>query len=180
MELDKCITRTDNLSTQLRTSIVKDIEKIAESLCLKYDIVHKPQTSDEPKTFASTQDIAFCISQLYTSYNTQTCSALTKSGIRCSLSPTIGSKYCKQHIRQAMQSRMTTPSDSVQEDFSIIQSSPCHAPDAVLGRHFIGDTLYLVDDKFIYDIDTKQKVGYRDAERFVLTDDPFELGINCF
>jgi len=39
----------------------------------------------------------------------------------------------------------------------------------------IDGTFYYVDDSFVYDKNTLERVGYTEGSRYVLTDDPFIL-----
>jgi len=180
MELDKCITKTNVFSTQLRESILKDISKISESLTTKYNITYKDGAGT-----AAPHEISIFISQLFESYHAQNCCAITKSGTRCSNKSNPQSKYCRKHIQQAMYSIIKNPKSNKnlfeQQEILLVNESTYNEESnhqiSKFDKKFIDDTLYLVDSKFIYDSQTKNKVGYIDNGQFILTDDPFELGV---
>ena len=46
-----------------------------------------------------------------------------------------------------------------------------------LKKQFIEDTFYWIDDKYIYDIDSYEKVGIIEYNEFKLTSDPYLLKI---
>ena len=47
--------------------------------------------------------------------------------------------------------------------------------DKEFAKKFINDSFYIIDKYFIYDMDTLEKVGYINKEKYTLTDDPFIL-----
>jgi hypothetical protein len=42
-------------------------------------------------------------------------------------------------------------------------------------KRMVDGSFYYVDSKYIYDMNTFDKVGYVENSKYVLTDDPFEL-----
>ena len=186
MELDKCITRAESVSTGLKHGIIKDIQKIADAITTTYKVTNADNQVDS-------NELAIFISGLFSSYTKpQSCSALTKNGTQCSGNVSNSSKYCKRHQRQGMIAHiMSRPSSSLDTDIVIFngnnnssnsQSSNPQLNANLLKKQFIDDSFYFVDDKYIYHPDTLNKVGYISptTNDYILTDDPFELGDFAF
>jgi hypothetical protein len=178
MELDKCITRAESASTQLKSSVIKDIGKIADAITTTYKIT---KSDGQP---VGPQEIASFVSRLFSTCNTPlSCVAITKNGTQCTGAPSQNSKYCRRHQRQGMIAKiMSQQSKSSEEpDIGLVTLSVPNkgVMSGPLKKVFIDDTFYLVDDTYIYHQDTTEKVGYinPDTRDFILTDDPFELGV---
>jgi hypothetical protein len=58
----------------------------------------------------------------------------------------------------------------------IHKSISTQSKDKSLQQKFIDNTFYYVDDEFVYDKETYEKVGYKQNNEYVLTFDPFLLG----
>lgn len=177
MELDKCITRAESASTQLKSSIIKDIQKIADAITTTYKVT-------KTEAHVDSSELAVFISGLFSSYNVpQSCQALTKNGTLCTGQSCQNSKYCKRHQRQGMISQIMSRQSSSLDTEILMVNDNSHTParnsqTQLLKKQFIDDTFYFVDDKYIYHQDTLNKVGYIAPETndYILTDDPFELG----
>jgi hypothetical protein len=149
-------------------AIKEDTKTIAEELLKQFSIMQNGEmvSADELQAFMwhqlSLQEIE----------KDMMCCALTSSNRRCMRKQQPYSKYCKTHAWKETQERKKTSNIQTYE-----LSEPPQTSIKPTQTIFIDDSLYLIDDDYIYDKETCGKVGYIQDGKPVLTDDPFELGI---
>jgi hypothetical protein len=85
--------------------------------------------------------------------------------------------YCKTHIKN-YGLRKRTDTNLHTKEIEIIHTKEIIKENANLKKKFIDDTFYYIDDSYIYDIKTMEKVGIKSNGEFILTCDPFILKIN--
>lgn len=121
------------------------------------------------------------------------CVGVNPNNKQCQQNALINGNYCakhfkkyikengKEHIKENMKENLTTSdleeiSDtsqlSVLTHFTYKESL---IDKETLQKKFIEDSFYYIDDKYIYDMTTLEKLGYIQNNRFILTNDPFIL-----
>ena len=173
MEISKIINKSKKLPISLEEAFKKDLDTIINNLLSEFDICHKGTKNKINKEIL--------INKLSSSLkiNSNNCCAVTKNGNKCS-KKTIdeNSKYCYNHIKNDSIERITQ-----NEDFYLIKNNEDNLNKLDKSdtlnyiKKYIDDSFYLIDDKFIYEQETLEKVGYIDNNEFILTSDPFIL--NC-
>lgn len=164
------------LLKNVQKNLLADIKAIVNALQLEYTITNK---SDYSKIITSEELIHF-ITNLYQIDN-KYCTAMTNSGYKCTMKPYLNSKYCKKHITSAFSyiSSSNTQLNIQENSISYLDSESDNnklVNDVVLQKKLIDDSFYYVDHKYIYDISSKQKVGYINTDNeYTLTSDPFIL-----
>jgi hypothetical protein len=155
----------------IERAVKKDISDIVCMLLIEYDIIDR-KSKDEVTKEKLYQKIMekFDMGDAY-------CGALTKSGTKCTRRVQAGkSKYCGTHANMEMMEKMFLQKNNPKDH--IIKTKQQRISNDVLSKmkkEFIEDSFFLVDDEFVYDKDTHEKVGYRENGEYVLTDDPFIL-----
>lgn len=175
MELDKHIDRLQQCKTQLHQGIQKDIERIVDTLLVDFDIYTRG--TDE---LAKKENIKQKLLDLF-QFNKRPlmCVGVTKMGHPCTKKRTDGSDYCKAHFyKQLLDSKQSsnTPIYMIDDTTKTRQTDKTFSLDSV-EQKMIDDSMYYIDSQYIYDIDSFNKVGYIHDGQYVLTDDPFVLGM---
>lgn len=171
MKTAQCL---QSFSKKIHESLEHDIESLIVLMYTTFDMYDKQ--TDEKVTLDA---VKHCIKQQVCKPPlADCCVALTKSNTRCIRKAQMGSEFCAQHAKMHF---YQTPKPTIHIP-DIIQlplpsSQPCiNSPPNTLQKKFVHDSLYFVDDQFIYDITTKEKVGYISTNgEYTLTDNPFEL-----
>jgi len=197
MEIYRTIAKTKNLSQQLETALRKDIINIVQFISDNYTVYRANANvgranangsgragNDEPLS----KDTIFL--ELISEFGVgiQMCAAVTKTGTKCCKRAADDTKYCKTHMSRAFFDQLQQSQSQLQLQNPLQQSHSDQLPLPLQPEHtpehyrlqLIDDTFYYVDDHFIYDKHTLEKVGYIERNRteegeFILTDDPFIL-----
>lgn len=183
MEISKTIDLTNSLSEKIKNAYKKDIENSIDKLFENFDIF-KRNTNE-------LVDKKELINILLTPINIVYCSAATKSNTRCKNKAINNSNYCGKHLytNQNLKEVLHCPKFLLNQnkentnetnDFYLIENTGQkeYCVDIVkenLKKILINDSFYMIDDKWIYDISSYEKVGYIDGEEYILTNDPFIL-----
>lgn len=158
----------------IERAVKRDISDIICMLVIEYDI-----TERRTKRAATKEELYQKIMEKFELEDAY-CSAITKNGTKCTRRIQAGrSKFCGTH---AILERVQAIKTFSEAKTHIVQSVKANISNDVLSKmrkEFIEDSFFLVDEEYIYDKDSYEKVGYIDNEsgvkKFVLTDDPFIL-----
>lgn len=173
MELERLCKRVTNIPSSISRAYTKDISKILDEVCFEYDIFYKETNQIVPKEILlrkflsvfdnSEEEIKICV-------------GISQNGNKCCRRVREGSNYCKTHQYLEYRSQIAETQNNVQNVF-VIESSdlPKSLDKTQLKTCQIDGTFYYVDDSFVYDKNTLERVGYTEGSRYVLTDDPFIL-----
>jgi hypothetical protein len=187
MELDinKSIKNIETLPDKITNNIKNDIYKIIDFIAVNFDV--KIRGSDK---ILSPQSLHQYISNNFNILKSETCQGITTSGTRCSLKSYLNSKYCKKH--QQLKNPIINHYNNLHNlsnktPILMINEKEFNSNDILsfsdidlnklFTKKLIDNTFYHIDHKYIYDIETNKKVGYIEDDKYILTDDPFELGI---
>lgn len=186
MELQKISKRFENLQDHLEKAYTKDIKQIIENVFKEYNILYKD--SSEPvsiETFLN--NFLFSVKE-----EIPICLGISQNGNKCCRKSQPHSNYCKIHFYlefKDKENRKLSEKNFTQEIFIIDKKDTNTENLKDLEKIFIEDTFYYKDNQFIYDTINFEKVGYidigidndidnsNDNGKFILTDDPFILGI---
>lgn len=177
MELNKLIEKTKNFPDKIQNALKKDIITIVGLLIENYDIYER-----DSKVRITKEELQNSLFR-YLQTEEILCSAIKKNGLRCLNKGHGGTRYCKIHYNKHMfdelQNRMNTQIDVDTEPILLFEDVSVAEEPKKTRMKLIDDTFYLVDDQFIYDKNSYEKVGYisKDGE-YILTDDPFILGVS--
>ena len=158
------------LAEHLPDALNKDIEKLLNFILAHYDVYNRGSNC-----LVNQDEIQQAVMSHLNILGGCVCLALTKAGTQCSRKVTGGNKYCKMHMQKGLSMSHNLSLKSV-EFFEIIQP-PITPQDDDLKQKFIDDSLYWVDDQFIYDFQSKIKVGYINQNEYIISDDPFLLSM---
>jgi hypothetical protein len=163
------VNKLRNVSLDLEKLYIKGIISMIDVIYEECDVVERGT-----KKFMSKEElIARC--RLVTRENI--CKAMCQSGSKCIRKCIDGGEYCKMHIGLSIKDNMNSMvymyekkqmEGDVDVDVDVDVSG--------MRVKFIEDKFYYVDEVYIYDRGTKEKVGYISKEGYILTDDPFVLG----
>jgi hypothetical protein len=178
MEVQSLIAKVQRLPAKFDEALKKDLLQIVSDMMKHFDI-HKRGTS----TLITSDELDDIIQhRFFDSKNNldDFCMAVTASNSRCTRRPQHNSKYCKTHWAKSIVTSMHEANSSQ----PIIMFDQVHNDDCdeeTMQTQFIDNSFYFVDDKHIYDMETRQKVGYisleNDEQQFILTSDPFILDV---
>lgn len=177
METQRLIKRICNLPNNLERAYINDISIIIDQLLEEYDIFYKDTETSVPRNIL----ISRFKLQLLNKDETNFCNGFSKNGNKCTNKTFEDSKYCKRHhyltFKEQFESNLKT--DIVILDNNKNENKSCLDSSALQSK-MIDDTFYYIDDQFIYEKDTLQKVGYIEIDNgnknYILTSDPFILG----
>ena len=98
---------------------------------------------------------------------------------QCSKNAIKDNDYCKIHLSTNKKSLYHNKQvdESLDADILIQAHKERLNVSKNLKKQFIEDTFYWIDDKYIYDIDSYEKVGIIENDEFKLTSDPYLLNI---
>ncbi len=191
MNINKCIYKSKQLSKSIEDAIKNDIETISKNLLCKFDI--KFRGSNDLVSLEELQDYIFSPFRQEIAEQ-DFCCAVTTQGKRCTKRQQHNSIYCKTHAFKAVLDNhskiiTTTTKKEYHQNVLVLLDQPGdknHTNDKNAGnfkhKQFIDDTFYMIDDAYIYDCNSMQKVGYIERDgvnqpKYVLTDDPFVLEV---
>jgi hypothetical protein len=181
----------DNLPNAFAQGISKDIEKVVGFILTNYDVYTRGT-----KCIVNQEELQQVIMTHLNVNSNRECSALTKTGTKCSRKATGKYKYCKLHMQKALMYESmhnhtvsNTVATSINQSDIFCQIMQPVSDESLLDKNlqlhkkFIEDSLYLVDEQFIYDVETRTKVGYiyrnaQGANEYQITDDPFLLAVS--
>lgn len=183
MELDKLTQMLQNTSLKIEKAYVNDIIKITNMIFDEYDITYKNTNIPVEK------DIFVNKFKIFQTNNVLICKGISKNGNKCSRKASDNSKYCKTHNYLAFREHINDKIDITENVFVIEKNN-----ENTLSNNFgygidtddnlniqkmelklINDSFYYIDDEYIYDKDSLNKVGYIHNKEYILTDDPFIL-----
>jgi hypothetical protein len=141
-----------------KKSIIKESIKIL----LKNCIVYKDDTE-------LNYDEIFCI--LLKPKAIKRCLGITNGPLgpeQCLKNAKESLNYCKTHLYKYgfPKDKTIVIENKVNEKLNV---------DKEFTKKFIHDSHYIIDDEFIYDLETLEKVGYINKGKYIFTDDPFIL-----
>lgn len=91
---------------------------------------------------------------------------------QCSRNAIDNFNYCKTHLYKISLNNQ----DIIKSDIKICKDTGAKKDKRNLTKKFIDDTFYYIDDKLIYNTNL-EKVGYINNNEYILSSDPFILGI---
>jgi hypothetical protein len=113
----------------------------------------------------------------------------TGSFARCTKNTTDHFAYCKLHLKKEMHKQIyqtnavkNNGSDSIEcillDTLDTLDTDKSQTKlQTKLQKKFIQDSFYYIDSHFIYAIDDNRRVGIIENQEYILTDDPFVLGL---
>lgn len=166
MEVTKVISKLRDVSLELEKSYTKDMMAIIENIYNNYDI--KERGTD--KLVSKGELIArFKLSEKNES---MICLAMCQNGNKCVRRPMEGSEYCKMHIGLSLRNKF----NEVMMEVEVLDVSKGIMEDVdKKEERFIEDMFYYVDERYIYDKETLERVGIVSKGEYILTNDPFIL-----
>jgi len=173
MEIERIIKRLETLSSDFKDSYIKDISKIVNLMLCDYDIFYKG-TREPVKEHVIINKFTNTLLKKDTSV---LCSGISKNGNRCTKRAKDNSYYCKTHSyldnnNNYNDNKNTEPIVIYNYEDTQPQQN-FHQDQERLELKFIEDSFYYIDEKYIYDKDTLQNVGYIHDNEYILSNDPF-------
>lgn len=193
LETNKYIKKLENVSNNVNEYFIRDIKSILQFVLLKYDV--KDRYSNK---VVRLDEIEKLVNENFNLQKKESCFAITSSGNRCCRKQATDSKYCKLHQQSNYNNKLkntvlhfkNTSELITQNHYNNLQlqliktinednkiNNTNNKNDYI--KKLIDDSFYYIDNKYIYDINTKEKVGYikynESLPKYILTDDPFEL-----
>jgi hypothetical protein len=166
MELYKLSTR---IRSDIEQALSKDLENLVDALVDEFNIVSK--TSGEPLKRRVLVDIVNKYTKIQTEHSKTThCQAICLNGNRCVWKTIPETHYCKRHIGLSFRQNEQL------SQFYLLETNQQLPTRPGLETKLIEDTFYDIDDTFIYDKNSGERVGYISKGEYILTNDPFELG----
>lgn len=176
METQRLIKRICNLPNNLERAYINDISTVIDQLLEEYSICYKETNVSVPRNIL----LGRFKLKLLNKEETNFCNGFSKNGNKCTNKTFEESKYCKRHHYLTFKEQFETV--NLKSDIVIFNTNneTKKQDTSTLQKKMIDDTFYYIDDEFIYEIDTLQKVGYIEMDgtnkNYILTSDPFILG----
>lgn len=167
MELDKIYKRLENLPKSISRAYLKDITKVIDDIFYEYDIFYKDSKKSVDKDIFTRKFLKNDIEE-----DLKICKGFSQNGNKCCRRSYGNSDYCKTHQYLQFQ---TNYQEKQNENLFIIESSKHIYDRSNFKKHQIDGTFYYIDESFIYDINSLERVGYIQNDKYILTDDPFIL-----
>lgn len=185
MEINKIVKKIDNLSISLYNAINNDIDGLCKNLCQELDIFKRGQMQH----IISPEELKQIIKKyLVINLEPKFCQGITKQNNRCTRKAILDSKYCQSHtnkyylhnnnntcLNNVINNNTTEQVTITALQTNAINKNRFRVDDIDMKTKFIGDTFYYTDNKYIYDKNTLDKIGYVNGKDYILTDDPFIL-----
>jgi hypothetical protein len=109
----------------------------------------------------------------------QRCCGINQNGSRCSRNTLENKMYCKIHILKFDTSLFKTCQHQHQHQHQVQEETKSAHPNiSELDKIFIDNSFYYVDEKYMYDVSTGEKVGFQQNGEYIVSNDPFILGID--
>lgn len=165
MLLQTVINKAANLPNAIQEAYANEIKKACQEMLQEYDIFHRGT-----RIYVTQEEIMsrICVSKDH-------CQALTKAGTKCVRKCQDNSNFCKIHMYKVLNNSISgdTTNNVVIVLPSIQSDSHQHLNKSNVSQKFIDDAFYFVDEKYIYDKESGDIVGYVDGDQYILSRDPF-------
>ena len=164
------VNRLRNVSLELEKVYIKDMIKMIDVIYSKYDIMDR-----STKRVISKYEL---ISEVGLSIKDTICIAMCQTGSKCIRKAINGGEYCRMHIGLSIKNNINNSNIIEIKNEEINDEMEDEMGDEMEGNvilKLIGDVFYYVGEKYIYDRETGDKVGYVKMNEYILTDDPFIL-----
>lgn len=169
------VNKLRNVSLDLEKLYIRDVTSMINVIYEECDVVERGT-----KKFISKEEL---IARCRLGIRENICKAMCKSGSKCIRKSVDGGEYCKMHIGLSIKDSINSVvSMQMYENMEIEIKDEKEKDEKEMNdmsgmrSKFIEDVFYYVDDKYIYDKGTSEKVGYISDGKYILTDDPFVLG----
>lgn len=181
MEINKIVKKIDDLHVSLYNAVNDDIDYLCNKLCQDLDIYKRGA-----RNHLISQGELKQIMQLYLNLHIESkfCQGITSQNNRCTRKAKTNSSYCQLHINKYRTSHnLTIKHEKNINDHDVVlvtKSNDNSVGKTSMKTKFLDDKFYNIDEKFIYEKDTLDKVGYIKIDEhgnseYILTDDPFIL-----
>jgi hypothetical protein len=176
MELNKSILKSKTLASSIESALKVDLDKIVTTLLCENDIYMRGT-----KNLAKKDELMERLLDLYNIRNNvmhEFCCAVTSSGKRCTRRCQASLSYCKTHSYRSILDERQEQSNSLTTESNVFHVKPKreNVSTEKMEKKLIDDSFYYVDESFIYDVISHEKMGYVDLSgSLILTDDPFIL-----
>lgn len=176
------VNKLRNVSLDLEKLYIKDLISMINVIYEECDVVERGS-----KKFISKEEL---IVRCKLGIRDNICKAMCQTGSKCIRKSVDGGEYCKMHIGLSIKDNINSvvsmqmyERNEIKEEREIELEGKKKINDMntnVMNMNnmkskFIEDTFYYVDEKYIYDRETLEKVGYISDNVCILTDDPFIL-----
>jgi hypothetical protein len=171
MELERLCKRVNNIPNSIERAYIKDITTIVEDILFEYDIFYKDTDQRVQKEIFLRRFINIFGKQ----EEVKICRGISQNGNKCCRRVLDNTDYCKTH--KYLEFRQQTQQEMKSDNVFVIEASniPKTLDTTSLQTHMVDGSFYYVDDSFIYDKQTLERVGYVEKDNYILTDDPFIL-----
>lgn len=170
MELDKLSKR---LHSNITKAYTKDIIKLVEESFFEYDIFYKDTNQKVDK-----QNFLKKFLWIFEENDNQSkiCNGFSQNGNKCYRRVFEDTNYCKTHQYLNFKKSETV---KISNDIYFIDQSQSNFNNQLninnLKTQEIDGSFYYIDNNFVYDKHTLERVGYVEQNKYFLTDDPFIL-----
>lgn len=169
------INKLRNVSLDLEKLYIKDMISMISMIYEECDVVERGT-----KKFISKEDL---IVRCKLGVRDNICKAMCQTGSKCIRKCVDGGEYCKMHIGLSIREKINNmvyideyKSEEIElEELSDSVGSFKEDNKGEMSIKFIEDVFYYVDERYIYDRVSRERVGYISDGRYILTDDPFIL-----
>lgn len=103
------------------------------------------------------------------------CLGISSTFTQCTSNALQDQEYCKRHLKYSVLNKESDNSQEPEFEITKIKNKFQDESKIKMNKKFINDTFYFTDTKYIYDIETLEKVGIINKKKFFLTSDPFIL-----
>ena len=141
-----------------KKSIIKESIKILLKECIVYKNDNELTTDEIIDILLKRKVVKRCLGVTNGAFGPEQCLKNAKESL----------DYCKTHLY-----KYGLPKET-ENTIKTISNDKLNV-DKEFTKKFIYDSFYIIDKYFIYDIETLEKVGYINKEKYILTDDPFIL-----
>lgn len=172
------VNKLRNVSLDLEKLYIKDVISMINVIYEECDVVERGT-----KKFMSKEEL---IARCRLGIRDNICKAMCQSGSKCIRKCVDGGEYCKMHIGLSIKENMNSMNNMVYMYEKQVEREDSVGVDvdvdvdvkdmSGMRTKFIEDMFYYVDEMYIYDRGTREKVGYISKGEYILTDDPFVLG----
>ena len=174
MEIARFYKRLENISNNFEKAYENDINFIIDNLFEEYDILYKDTNITVHKNIILNKFLSI----LGKTQDDIICNGFSQNGNKCFRKASRDSEYCKTHSYLAFkQHNLTTKPSGTQDIVVFVPNNQDNININGLKKQLIEDTFYYIDDTYIYNIDSLERVGYIEDSKFYLTDDPFILNV---
>jgi hypothetical protein len=164
------------MNSSVERAYVKDISTIIDDIFFEYDIFYKDTNQNVSKEILLHKFL-----NIFGKYEqVKMCIGISQNGNKCCKRAQNESDYCKTHkyleFRQKTNDNFTSQNDNLfLIEGSFENENTKNIDTKNMKKQLIDGTIYYTDSSFVYEIDSLERVGYVDNEKYILTDDPFIL-----